>query len=163
MIEEGSMEDGEDGSDDSALFAFHPIYQQIIKQQLVHELHTYSTHPSNMRSSIARVARPLASQQLRQFSARAAARPSILAAPSSSLLKSQKVVVAPQWSQMRFASGSSLSKDDIKARVLDVLKSFEKVDPAKVSVTMTKIKIKAVNDGWHCLSSARSSLLCPSC
>ncbi|KAK9897278.1 acyl carrier protein [Cystobasidium minutum MCA 4210] len=88
-----------------------------------------------MRSSIARVARPLASQQLRQFSARAAARPSILAAPSSSLLKSQKVVVAPQWSQMRFASGSSLSKDDIKARVLDVLKSFEKVDPAKVTET----------------------------
>ena len=87
---------------------------------------------SNMRSSIARVARPLASQQLRQFSARAAAaaRPSMLAAPS--MKKSQKVV-APQWSQMRFASGSSLSKDDIKARVLDVLKSFEKVDPAQVS------------------------------
>lgn len=86
--------------------------------------------------SFARVARPVASQQLRQFSARTAARPSMLAAPA--MMKSQKIVsAAPQWSQMRFASGSALSKDDIKARVLDVLKSFEKVDPAKVSWPFT--------------------------
>lgn len=79
--------------------------------------------------SFARVARPFAAQQLRQYSARAAARPAMLAAPAT--LKKMPVA-APQWSHMRFASGSSLSKDDIKARVLDVLKSFEKVDPAKV-------------------------------
>lgn len=78
--------------------------------------------------SFARVARPFAAQQLRQFSARAAARPTILASPATLT----RTLAAPQWSQVRFASGGALSKDDIKARVLDVLKSFEKVDPAKV-------------------------------
>ena len=32
-----------------------------------------------------------------------------------------------------YSSGGSLTKDTIQSRVLDVLKSFEKVDPAKVS------------------------------
>lgn len=31
-----------------------------------------------------------------------------------------------------FAAASGLSKEDIQTRVLDVMKSFEKVDPAKV-------------------------------
>lgn len=33
---------------------------------------------------------------------------------------------------LRSYSASALSDDDIRARILDVLKSFEKVDPAKV-------------------------------
>jgi hypothetical protein len=75
--------------------------------------------------SFSRVVRSVAAQQqARQFSVRAAARPSMLSLNHRTS--------APQWSQVRFASGGSLAKDDIKARVLDVLKSFEKVDPAKV-------------------------------
>ncbi|KAL1737850.1 acyl carrier protein-like protein, partial [Schizophyllum fasciatum] len=34
-----------------------------------------------------------------------------------------------------YSSGGSLTKDTIQSRVLDVLKSFEKVDPAKLSPT----------------------------
>lgn len=44
--------------------------------------------------------------------------------------------VRPQlWSNQRFYSaGGALSKEDVTARILDVLKSFEKVDGAKVCV-----------------------------
>ncbi|KAI5898133.1 acyl carrier protein [Schizophyllum commune H4-8] len=34
-----------------------------------------------------------------------------------------------------YSSGGSLTKDTIQSRVLDVLKSFEKVDPAKLTPT----------------------------
>lgn len=86
--------------------------------------------------SFARVARPLAVQQVRQFSARTAAavRPAMLSATTVNSKSSGFTV--PHWSQVRYASSSGLAKEDIKSRVLDVLKSFEKVDPAKVrSVT----------------------------
>ncbi|KIO28830.1 hypothetical protein M407DRAFT_242876 [Tulasnella calospora MUT 4182] len=46
--------------------------------------------------------------------------------------------VRPQlkWSHQRFYSASSaLSKEDVTARILDVLKSFEKVDAAKLTPT----------------------------
>ncbi|KAA1110950.1 hypothetical protein PGT21_034874 [Puccinia graminis f. sp. tritici] len=36
---------------------------------------------------------------------------------------------------IRFASGGSLSKDDIQRRILEVLGSFEKCDPAKITPT----------------------------
>jgi NADH dehydrogenase (ubiquinone) 1 alpha/beta subcomplex 1 len=36
------------------------------------------------------------------------------------------------FDSIRFASGASLSKDDIQRRILEVLGSFEKCDPAKV-------------------------------
>ncbi|KAG8950686.1 Acyl carrier protein, mitochondrial [Tulasnella sp. 424] len=45
--------------------------------------------------------------------------------------------VRPQlWSNQRFYSaGGALSKEDVTARILDVLKSFEKVDGAKLTPT----------------------------
>lgn len=39
-----------------------------------------------------------------------------------------------QLSPFRAYSASALSSEDITSRILDVLKSFEKVDPAKVTV-----------------------------
>ncbi|WAQ82806.1 hypothetical protein PtA15_3A170 [Puccinia triticina] len=39
------------------------------------------------------------------------------------------------FQSVRFASGGSLSKDDIQRRILEVLGSFEKCDPAKITPT----------------------------
>jgi len=39
--------------------------------------------------------------------------------------------------QQRFYAASSLSQESIKARIEDVLKSFEKVDATKVSTAIT--------------------------
>ncbi|PLW06817.1 hypothetical protein PCANC_17740 [Puccinia coronata f. sp. avenae] len=39
------------------------------------------------------------------------------------------------FDSIRFASGASLSKDDIQRRILEVLGSFEKCDPAKITPT----------------------------
>jgi NADH dehydrogenase (ubiquinone) 1 alpha/beta subcomplex 1 len=76
-----------------------------------------------MRTVAARIARPLLALRTLQFQtasfAAAAARPALVSAPKA-------------LQQVRFASSGSLSKDDISNRVLEVLKSFEKVDPAKV-------------------------------
>lgn len=42
-------------------------------------------------------------------------------------------VVAPRFTPVRFyAASAGLSKSDIESRILDVLKTFEKVDPSKV-------------------------------
>ena len=42
-------------------------------------------------------------------------------------------VVAPRFAPVRFyAASAGLSKSDIESRIADVLKTFEKVDPAKV-------------------------------
>lgn len=49
--------------------------------------------------------------------------PAVLAVPRRQWLRPQ---------QASFATGSGLSKDDIQTRVLDILKSFEKVDESKV-------------------------------
>ncbi|KAG8715672.1 hypothetical protein FRC11_001619 [Ceratobasidium sp. 423] len=43
-------------------------------------------------------------------------------------------VMRPAFAVRSYAAASGLSKDDIQVRVLDVLKSFEKVDAAKLSV-----------------------------
>lgn len=78
-----------------------------------------------MRSVAARIARPLLAQRtlVQTASFAAAARPTLVSAPK-----------AMQQQQLRFASSGSLSKEDISNRVLEVLKSFEKVDPAKVGL-----------------------------
>jgi len=39
------------------------------------------------------------------------------------------------FQSVRFGSGGSLSKDDIQRRILEVLGSFEKCDPAKITPT----------------------------
>ncbi|KAJ1029943.1 hypothetical protein NDA16_000857 [Ustilago loliicola] len=45
-------------------------------------------------------------------------------------------VVTPRFAPVRFyAASAGLSKPDIETRILDVLKTFEKVDPSKVSAT----------------------------
>lgn len=42
-------------------------------------------------------------------------------------------VVTPRFTPVRFyAASAGLSKSDIETRVVDVLKTFEKVDPSKV-------------------------------
>ena len=71
-----------------------------------------------MRSVAARIARPLLAQR------------TLLQAQSQTASLAAARPIALQ--QLRFASSGSLSKDDISNRVLEVLKSFEKVDPAKV-------------------------------
>ena len=44
-------------------------------------------------------------------------------------------VVAPRFTPVRFyAASAGLSKSDIESRIVDVLKTFEKVDPSKVRV-----------------------------
>lgn len=48
-------------------------------------------------------------------------------------------VVAPRFAPVRFyAASAGLSKSDIEARVVDVLKTFEKVDPSKVRCFYTR-------------------------
>nr|XP_031864376.1 acyl carrier protein [Kwoniella shandongensis]KAA5531448.1 acyl carrier protein [Kwoniella shandongensis] len=54
--------------------------------------------------------------------------PLLLARPSQSITK---IVAAPI--SRSYAASAGLSKDDISSRVLDVLKSFEKVDGGKLS------------------------------
>lgn len=71
----------------------------------------------------AAVARPVAA---RSISVAAMRRPATVAVAASSQLQQQQ-------QQVRFASSGALSKEDISSRILEVLKSFEKVDPAKVS------------------------------
>ncbi|SNX84182.1 probable ACP1 - mitochondrial acyl-carrier protein [Melanopsichium pennsylvanicum] len=45
-------------------------------------------------------------------------------------------VVTPRFAPVRFyAASAGLSKSDIETRIVDVLKTFEKVDPSKVSAT----------------------------
>ena len=82
-----------------------------------------------MRTSlISRIARPALAQA-------AAARTVQRSAPLSTLVTRPSVAAQPSlkaFQQLRFASGSALNKDDIQSRILEVLKSFEKVDPAKV-------------------------------
>lgn len=88
-----------------------------------------ATDPSNTMRSFARLARPLASAAAvpaRSLHIAAAARPSFI-------LAQQKQ--SAHFQQLRFASGGSLSKDAITSRVLEVLKSFEKVQASNVGFT----------------------------
>merc|ERR1712093_856113 len=88
--------------------------------------------PCRQRSSItmqsfARIARPLASAiPARSLHVAAARRPAVLLGASKA---------SAQFQQMRFASGGSLSKDAITSRVMEVLKSFEKVNAGQLQET----------------------------
>ena len=64
-------------------------------------------------------------------SSRATAFATRTAVPSSSALLLRKST--PAFALRTYASGSGLSSSDIQSRITDVLKSFEKVDPSKVS------------------------------
>lgn len=68
-----------------------------------------------------------------------AARPSAARSLSMAAMRRPAAAPAPtmaaQLQQLRFASSGALSKDDISSRILEVLKSFEKVDPAKVGAS----------------------------
>lgn len=53
-------------------------------------------------------------------------------------------LVAPRTQNLlpfraRYSAGAGLAKEAIQTRILDVLKSFEKVDPAKVSLYTTRL------------------------
>ena len=70
-----------------------------------------------------------------------AARPSAARSLSMAAMRRPAAAPAPamaaQLQQLRFASSGALSKDDISSRILEVLKSFEKVDPAKVGASQS--------------------------
>lgn len=56
-------------------------------------------------------------------------------AATTSSLRSQKTLNSAIFSQTRgYAASSGLSEQEIQNRIIEVLRSFEKVDPAKVSV-----------------------------
>lgn len=56
-----------------------------------------------------------------------------LAVARQALPAARAAVVAPRFTPVRFyAASSGLSKSDIESRIVDVLKTFEKVDPSKV-------------------------------
>ncbi|SPO20474.1 probable ACP1 - mitochondrial acyl-carrier protein [Ustilago trichophora] len=45
-------------------------------------------------------------------------------------------IMTPRFAPVRFyAASAGLSKSDIETRIVDVLKTFEKVDPSKVAAT----------------------------
>ena len=47
-------------------------------------------------------------------------------------------IVTPRFAPVRFyAASAGLSKSDIETRIVDVLKTFEKVDPSKVRTLPT--------------------------
>ncbi|KAF8728480.1 Cytochrome P450, partial [Rhizoctonia solani] len=48
---------------------------------------------------------------------------------------SRAAIMRPAFAVRSYAAAAGLSKDDIQVRVLDVLKTFEKVDPAKLAPT----------------------------
>ena len=52
---------------------------------------------------------------------------------AAAVLRARQMPRFPVFRIAPYSSGGSLTKDTIQSRVLDVLKSFEKVDPAKVS------------------------------
>ena len=62
-----------------------------------------------------------------------------------------------------FAEGTYLSKDDVTERVLNVVKNFDKIDPAKVSSKCVLIKWQALTHGCQTYCGAeyqKSSLIC---
>ncbi|KAH7334578.1 acyl carrier protein-like protein [Rhizoctonia solani] len=48
-------------------------------------------------------------------------------------IPARTTVMRPAFAVRSYAAASGLSKDDIQARVLDVLKGFEKIDAAKLA------------------------------
>jgi hypothetical protein len=49
--------------------------------------------------------------------------------------------VAPRFTPVRFyAASAGLSKSDIESRIVDVLKTFEKVDPSKVCTSLSFLR-----------------------
>lgn len=72
----------------------------------------------------------------------------------------------PKWtleSLRAYSAASGLSKGDIEARIYDVLKSFEKVDPAKVRRPSVPSRILSSSSllGLLILVLVRSSFLLP--
>ena len=65
-----------------------------------------------------------------------ASRVAAVAAPSMLRTAAPRAVAAPVALAARrgYASSSGLSQQEIQNRIVEILKSFEKVDPAKVSV-----------------------------
>lgn len=70
-----------------------------------------------------------------QVMLRASFKVAAAARPASALLRRAAV---PTFAPVRFYAASSLSKQDIEARVLNIVKAFDKVkDPSKISATST--------------------------
>lgn len=88
---------------------------------------------SRCSAQLLRVAR-LAAPRLTAFAPRSANIHTGLAATTSSF-KSQRSALPAIFSQQTrgYAASSGLSEQEIQNRIIEVLRSFEKVDPAKVS------------------------------
>lgn len=66
-----------------------------------------------------------------RFAFRSAVRPTLMAASAPRI---QFLRYSPRAA---FSAAAGLPKSEIEARILDLLKSFEKVDPAKLTLTST--------------------------
>ncbi|TFK77018.1 hypothetical protein BDN72DRAFT_22939 [Pluteus cervinus] len=80
----------------------------------------------------------------------------------------QSWVAAPARTQpclrARFSAAAGLSRDGIQTRVLDVLKGFEKVDPAKphiLPMTWVLIAWTQSKSLWQSRKSSQSKFLTP--
>jgi len=80
-----------------------------------------------MRSSM----RPLISSSLRSRVVAGAVAPRAVLPLAASTAR-----IAPVLAR-NYASGSGLAEEEIRGRILDLIKSFEKVDPAKLSTKST--------------------------
>ncbi|CAO1634276.1 unnamed protein product [Sympodiomycopsis kandeliae] len=78
--------------------------------------------------------RVASSSLLRSAASSAAPRVAIASAPLRVAAAPSFALKAPAFTAIRgYAASSGLSQQEIQNRILDVLKSFEKVDPSKVS------------------------------
>lgn len=122
-------------------FTANSLNLPIFSTHLLH-YHHLKQHTARIANMVAPTLR-LAASSLIRSAARApvaAAAPRVAAASSSSVLRTAaapRAVVAPAALVARrgYASSSGLSQQEIQNRIVEILKSFEKVDPAKVSLT----------------------------
>ena len=71
-----------------------------------------------------------------------AARPVSASAPCALLLpQSRRPTIGVPLGRRSYASGGSLGREEIQERIVDVLKSFEKVDPAKVLLPLSLLSL----------------------
>ena len=69
-------------------------------------------------------------------------------------------IVTPRFAPVRFyAASAGLSKSDIETRIVDVLKTFEKVDPSKVR-SLPKIPVRRFFPALHTRGRVKENGAC---
>ena len=98
----------------------HSHYHQLYP---THTLYTPNTLRFGHIITMVAALRSAAASLIRARAPMAIARPAV----------ARTAMVAPRFAPVRFyAASAGLSKSDIESRIVDVLKTFEKVDPSKV-------------------------------